>query len=271
MKNLLYAIAIFGVFWFVTTNFGIIASLVLALLLIACIIWNKRVMITTYLASQAYFVKGDREKAYNRYQSAYKSGYMTPDGKISFAAFCLYTGKYEKCRRLLTSVVNSSIASAECRTNAKHYLAILTWKEGDLDEAIAQMEVVHKESTSTGTYGTLGAFYVEKAKRDGCFHTYLDFMLEAYDYNDIDKTICDNLGELYLYLGEYIKAEEMYIKLFKTAQTSPVPYFHYGQVLKNLGKTEEAKANFEKALTCNFARALTVSRDMIKDELENLQ
>lgn len=271
MKSLLYVIAVFAAFWFVSVNFGLIASLALALVLIACILWNKRITLITYFASQAYFVKGDKEKAYNLYQSAYKSGLMTPGGKVSFGAFCLYTGNFDRCRRLLTSVVNSSRSAATDRANAQHYLAILTWREGDLDGAIDQMKTVHKENTSTGTYGTLGAFYVEKSKRDGCYHTYLDFLLEAYDYNDTDKTICDNLGEIYLYLGEYIKAEEMYIKLFKTAQTSPVPHFHYALVQKNLGKTQEAKANLEKALACNFARSLTVSRDMVKEELEKLK
>ena len=66
------------------------------------------------------------------------------------------------------------------------------------------------------------------------------------------------------------KKEELYVELFKNPQISPVPHFHYGLVLKNLGKTEEAKAMLEKALACNFARSLTVSRDMIKAELENL-
>lgn len=269
MKTLLYAAGIFAVFYFVAM-YNIFLAMILAVAVVAVILWNKRVVINTYLASQAYFVKGDREKAYRKYQSAYDSGLMTPSGKLSFAAFCLYTGRLERCRRLLTMVMNSSQSTTTDVTNAQHYLAILTWKEGDLDEAISMMEAVHKDYASTGTYGTLGAFYVEKAKREGCYHTYLDFMLEAYDYNNTDKTICDNLGELYIYLGEYVKAEELYIALFKTPQTSPVPHFHYALVLKNLGRTDEAKTMLEKALACNFARSLTVSRDMVKEELENI-
>ena len=271
MKSLLITVAIFAAFWFLAPVLGFFGVLALSLLLIAFLVWNKRAVILTHLASQAYFVKGDREKALQRYQSAYNTGIMTPSCKISYAAFCLYTDKLEKSRRLLETVVNSSFASESDRVNATHYLAILEWKEENLDEAIAIMKEVHDKYPSTGTYGTLGAFYVEKAKRDGDYHAQLDFMLEAYDYNSTDKTICDNLGELYLYLGEYVKAEELYISLLKTIQISPVPYYHYALVQKNLGKTEEAKANLEKALTCNFARSLTVSRDMVNEELEKLQ
>ncbi len=270
MKTLLYSLAIVLVLFFVATKFGPIPCILLALALIGFILWNKRIVLKTYLASQAYFIKGDKEKAYRLYQSAYNSGMMSQGGKISFAGFCLYTGKLDKCDMLLNSVINSSLSTDTDRSNARHYLAILTWKSGDLDGAIELMEEVHKETRSTGTYGSLGAFYIEKSKRDSCYHTYLDFMLEAYDYNDTDKTISDNLGELYLLLGEYVKAEEIYTKLFKIAQTSPVPHYHYALVLKNLGKTDEAKEYLEKALTCNFARTLTVSRDIIKEELESL-
>ncbi len=270
MKGLLYIIGIFALFYFVTPIVGIIGSVIIAVLLIAVLLWSRRASILTQLASQAYFVRGDEEKALKNYKAAYKTGIMTSNCKVSFAAFCLYTDRFESCRKLLEQVSNSMRSTPVDVANAKHYLAILEWKEGNLDEAISLMEEVHKDYPSTGTYGSLGAFYIEKAKKEDSYSDYLEFMLEAYDYNDSDKTIVDNLGELYLHSKDYAKAEEVYEKLLIAPQISPVPYYNYALVLKELGKKDEAKENLEKALTCSFARSLTVSKEDVEKELNNL-
>ena len=270
MKSLLYIVAIFALFYFVTHFIGIVGSIIVALLIVAAILWSKRYNIKINLAYQAYFVRGDEEKANEIYKSVYKSGMMSPSAKVTYAAFCLYTERFKKCRLLLEEVINSSRSAEADRANAQHYLAILEWKEGNLDEAVSLMEIVHKEYPSSGTYGSLGAFYIEKAKRDDCFEDYLEFMLEAYDYNDSDKTISDNLGELYLRTKEYEKASEVYEKLLVANQTSPVPYFNYALVLKELGKKDEAKETLEKALTKDFTRSLTVSREDVEAELAKL-
>ena len=96
-------------------------------------------------------------------------------------------------------------------------------------------------------------------------------MLEAYEYNDSDKTIADNLGELYYIMGEYEKAEEVYQKLMELTFYTPMPYFNYGKVLKSLGKTEEAERMLKKALECRFTSVMTVSREDVERELKNIK
>lgn len=269
MKKLLYTVLLVAGFWYIS-KFSIVLAIIAGLALMAFILWNRRAAILTQMANQAYFVRGDEEKALNNYKAAYKTGIMSSDCKISFAAFCLYTERFETCRRLLDQVAVSTRSTENDVVNAKHYLAILEWKEGNLDEAVAMMEEVYKDFPSTGTYGSLGALYLEKAKRDDCFDGYLEFMLEAYDYNESDKTIADNLGELYLHTKEFEKAEEVYKKLLTANQISPVPYYNYALVLKSLGKADEAKENLEKALTCSFTRSLTVSKEMVEEKLKEL-
>ncbi len=266
----LFAVAIFAAFLYASKYLGSVITTIIAVVLIAFLLWNRRALILTQLASQAYFVKGDKDSAYKKYQAAYDTGLMTSNCKVSFAAFCLYTEKFDRCRRLLNEVINSSRSLDADRANARHYMAILTWKEGDLDEAITLMEEVHKDFPSTGTYGSLGAFYLEKAKKNQVFDEYLDFMLEAYDYNESDKTIVDNLGELYLNLGKYEEAKEVYEKLLVQNQISPVPYYNFGRVLKALGETDRAKEVFEKALGCTFTRSLIVTKEDVEKEIANL-
>ena len=270
MKKLFYAIAVFLVLYVVSNAFGFLAAFGIVAAFVACLCYVKRAVLMTQSANQHYFGKGDVEKAKKLYEKAYKTGDMTPECKLAYSSFCLRENLFEKGKRLLTEIINSKSTDEKNKLNAKHNLAVLIWKEGSLDEAIEILEDVHKKMFATNTYGTLGVLYIDRAKRDNNFEAELPFMLEAYDYNDSDKTIADNLGELYLLMGEYEKASEVYATLLKSAQTSPMPYYNYGLVLKNMGDIDGARENFEKALDCRFTSVITVSREMVEEELNNL-
>ena len=269
-KSLIYTVLAFLAFWIINRMYGMLAALGLLVIIIVALIWKRRASILTQLAAQAYYVKGNAEKGEKLYQMAYKTGLMTPDCKISYSSFCLRENKFEKGRRLLNEIINSSRTTQADKLNAKHNLSVLIWKEGNLDEAISILELVHKEIPATNTYGTLGVLYLERAKRDNAYGEVLDFMLEAYDYNESDKTIADNLGELYMHMGEFEKSKEIYSILLENEMITPMPYYNYGLVLKALGDTDGAKANFEKALTCRFTSVMTVTREMVQQENDSL-
>lgn len=270
MKSLAYTIGLFISFLLVKRVFGFLAALAMLLIVALVVVWSRRALLLTHFATQKYYVNGDVEKGEKLFQKAYKTGLMTPACKISYSSFCLRENRFDKGRRLLNEVINSSRSSATDKINAKHNLSVLTWKEGNLDEAIEILKEVHTNTPATNTYGTLGVLYLEKAKKDGLYADALDFMLEAYDYNDEDKTIADNLGELYLLMGEYEKSKEVYSQLLTRTMTTPMPYYNYGLVLKKLGDTEGARKNFEKALECRFTSVLTVTKEMVQSELDSL-
>ena len=250
--------------------FGMLCLLGFLTLYFIYLCWKRRATILTQLASQSYFIKGNAQKGEKFYEMAYKTGAMNADCKIAYSSFCLRENNFQKGRELLREVVNSPDTSDEDKVNARHNLAVLIWKEGNLDKALSILESVHKERPATNTYGTLGVLYLEKVKQSKNYADVLEFMLEAYDYNDYDKTIADNLGELYLLMGEYEKAKEVYSKLLEQNLFTPMPYYNYGLVLKETGDTEGAKENFEKALNCRFTSVITVTREMIQEELDSL-
>ncbi len=256
--------------WLVGKMFGTACLLCLLLIALIYILWKRRAVILTQVASQSYFIKGDAQKGKKFYEKAYKTGAMTPDSKIAYSSFCLRENDFEKGRSLLNEVIDSQRTTAEDKVNARHNLAVLVWKEGNLDEALKILEAVHKERPATNTFGTLGVLYLEKVKQTKNYADVLDFMLEAYDYNDYDKTIADNLGELYLLMGEYEKAKEVYEKLLEQNLFTPMPYYNYGLVLKEMGDTEGARESFEKALNCRFTSVITVTKEMVESELDSL-
>ena len=256
--------------WVVGKVLGMVYLLGLLLLALIYVLWRKRATILTQIASQNYFIKGNAEKGKKFYEMAYRTGAMNPDCKIAYSSFCLRENNFEKGRSLLNEVIDSRTTTDEDKVNARHNLAVLIWKEGNLDEALEILKAVHKERPATNTFGTLGVLYLEKVKQTKNYGDVLDFMLEAYDYNDYDKTIADNLGELYLLMGEYEKAKDVYHKLLEQTLFTPMPYYNYGLVLRNLGDTEGARENFEKALNCRFTSVITVTREMVEKELDAL-
>ena len=270
MTKILYAVALFLILYVVNNAFGLLAASALVVAIVAVICYMKRATLMTQSANQHYFIKGNVEKAKKLYEKAYKTGEMKPECKLAYSAFCLRENLFEKGKRLLTEVMNSKKSSEKNKMDAKHNLGVLVWKEGNLDEAIEILEDVHKKMFATNTYGTLGVLYLERAKRDGDYEKELPFMLEAYDYNESDKTIADNLGELYFHMGEYEKADEVYKVLLRTDQLSPMPYYNYGLVLKQMGDIEGAREKFEKALECRFSSVIIISREMVEEELSKL-
>lgn len=270
MKSLIWIAGFVLAFIYINGNFGFLAAGGFALLCLGVLIYIRRAALLTRLATQAYYIKSDAKKAEKFFEMAYKTGEMHASSKIAYSSFCLRENKYQKGKKLLTEVINSRFSTTDEKLGAKHNMAILLWREGNIDEAIEMLEIVHKQLPATNTYGSLGVLYLEKFKENGDSETALNFMLEAYDYNDSDKTIADNLGELYYMMGEYEKAEEVYKKLMELTFYTPMPHYNYGRVLKALGKPKEAKASFEKALDSRFSSVMTISREDVLNELESL-
>ena len=213
MNKVLKYVLIAAAIYFAAKLAGFFWSAVILLAICIFIVYNRRAVIMTRMAMRAYY-GGDVKKGEKWFEKAYKTGEMTPECKIAYSSFCLRENKFERGKKLLNNVINSRYSSAEDKLGAKHNLAVLIWREGDLDGAIELMEQVHKQMPATATYGTLGVLYLERAKKTDA-QAALEFMLEAYDYNCDDKTIADNLGELYLILGENEKAKEVYDKLME--------------------------------------------------------
>ena len=254
---------------FINKSMGAFAASIAVVLLVAFILWNRRVIITTQRASNAYFIKHNVQKAAALYEKAYKSGEMPSDCKVNYSSFCIREGDIQKAKRLLTEVINSRFSTDADKINAKHNMAVVLWREGDLTEAINMIDEVHNNAKSTNTYGTYGVLLLERAKKEAG-EDILPFMLEAYEYNEDDKTIADNLGELYYIKGEHEKAVQIYERLVKKPLDTPVPFYNYARVLKSLDKKEEAAQMLKTALGKTFTKVIAITPQDVETELKSL-
>ena len=152
---------------------------------------------------------------------------------------------------------------------AKTNLATAYWLQGQKDEAQCLLEGLFGEFKNTMLYGNLGYFTLLL----GDLEAALVINKDAYDYNDNDLTIMDNLAQNYYLLGRMKEAEEMYVKVIAKEPKHAESYY-YLQTLQKLGKVDEAREQIGKALERKLALVTPLTREDIEQasvELNQVQ
>ncbi len=232
-----------------------LAAYILALVIL------KREKFYTIIGAYNY-TRNNIDKAYKWYRRAYNDGKGKPRNVVIYGYLMLKSGKPDEAESIIKNLLQRDIPK-EDRLFAKSNLALAIWKKGDLDGAVEILENVFKEYKTSIIYGSLGFLLILK----GDLEKALAFNLEAYDYNNSNAVIQDNLGQTYYLRGEIEKAEEIYGKLIPANPSIPEAYYNYGLVLMNKGKKTEAADNFRKALDYRFTYLSTISEEDVRQKI----
>lgn len=212
------------------------------------------------------YMRGEMEKAFKWMERAYKNPRSSVASKISYGYLLLKTGHLDKAEKVFNSMPYSQL-KPDAKMLLKSNKALVHWKKGEIDEAVELLEEVNEKYKNTTNYGSLGYMYIVKGDLDKA----LQFNLEAYDYNDTDNIIQDNLGQTYYVCKEYEKSAEIYEKLIKTDPAFPEPYYYYGNVLVELGKVQEGLETLKKALKYNFSYLSSVTKEEVENRINELE
>lgn len=202
--------------------------------------------------AKRHYARRDYEKSLRIFSIADKIGNMNVQNKLLYGYVLLRVGRVEDAMVQLRVLLPLTKAQSPQRYQIKNLLGLCMWKQGNLADAIEEMEeIVADGYKNTQIYQNLGILYnlsndLEKA---------LAFNKEAYEYNSDDHIIIDNLADCYAIRGEYEQAAEIYENLMKEEPEPRFPeaYYGYGKVLIALGKREEGVAMIEKSLTKPFS------------------
>lgn len=229
---------------------------------IAFSLYNGRAGIYAWKGSQSY-AKGDMDAALSWMARASGSGKAKPQVKISYAYLLLKMGKLEEADKELTALLASPV-DEDSKMLAKANYALVLWKRNKLDEAVELLEKVMESYRNSTIYGSLGYMLIQQGDLDKA----LAFNLEAFEYNNANNVILDNLGQTHYLRGEYDKAEELYTRLIPQNPPFPEAYYNYGLVLMKKERYAEAAEAFEKALKYKLTLLSTVTREQIEEQLE---
>ncbi|TDF98811.1 tetratricopeptide repeat protein [Paenibacillus piri] len=216
-----------------------------------------------YFAFQANvrYNKKDLRAAADYYGRAYKTN-RNPGMAVSQAFVLLKLGENEAAESLLEQVMQRKL-SRSSEINAKINYSIALWKRGKRAEAIGLMEAIVPNFKNSVVYGNLGLFYLMSNDLDKA----LAHNLEAYDYNDTDNTILDNLALNYYLLGRYEEAKEIYDKLMEQNPTFAEAYYYYAMTLAQLDEQDAAVKALEQGLSYEPSMITDVTKAMLEAKL----
>ena len=211
--------------------------------------------------------RGDNIGAVKAFAFADKIGNMHLNNKIAYGYLLLRTGDINAANKVLTIVsMQAPVKKKTIKLRAKSMLALVMWKRGDLDDAIETLEKVFAEYKSVIIYQSLGLMYLHKGEPNRA----LEFALEAYDYDDGNTIIIDNLAEAYVLNGNLEKAKEMYEKLFEMNPHFPEAYFGYGKLLIELGEREKGLELVKQSLDKPFTFLSSITREQVENYLMSI-
>lgn len=246
-------------------SLNIFAGLLALAVIILTAAFLSRAYLFALLGSRAY-TSGHTSKALNFYKRAYSTRRCKPVVVISYAYLLLKAGKTEDAGKILNTLANSGL-NLDDKMNAKSNLALVAWKKGNIDEALEILEEVYKTYKNTTVYGSLGYMLILK----GDLERALAFNLEAYEYNNNNNVIQDNLGQTYFLRGEYDKAEEIYASLMSTNPGVPGINYNYGLLLASTGRHEKALEYMKKALSLDINPLSGVTEEEIRNKIQQLE
>lgn len=226
------------------------------LVFIVIMLIKKRGDLVANLGDMQY-QKRDYPKALHFYRLAEKVGPLSLKHRMLLGYVYLRCGRVEeagKYLRLCLAAIprNGAPKNVLPRNEIRNLLALVSWKEGNMEDGIDILESLLEEGyRTTVVYQNLGIFYNLKEDRGKA----LQFALEAYDYNADDPIIVDNLAEAYAQSGDNEKALEVYEELIRQEPEPRFPeaYYGYGETLIRVGRREEGLAMLQKALTKPFS------------------
>ncbi|MBE7037913.1 MAG: hypothetical protein E7404_03320 [Ruminococcaceae bacterium] len=267
LLTLLYALFFFVVILRcakINIGLGILAAVIIFLV----VIFLKRATLYS-LAAQLTFNK-DKQKAFDYFEKAYKTKKMKPQVALFYSYLLLRDAKCEEADKKIDEILKNQktqLTETDIK-NAHLNKALIRWKTGDLKGAIEKAQALYDDNfKTTALYGVLGYWYI----LDNNYEKALQINKEAYDYNDSDLIICDNLAQNYYLLGDVGKAFEIYQNIMEKEPTFIEAYYNFACVLNKKGEKEKAIENLEKALEIDEKFLSCVTHNEVKKLLDELR
>jgi len=201
---------------------------------------------------------------------AYKTHKLNPSYQLIFAYIVLRYGELEEAENIIAkaTVIGKHALKEEEFKAVKLNRALITWKRGDLSQAIVQLEELYADGYSTaGLFGSLGSFYILNKEYDKA----IELSEKGLQINPSDLVTLDNMGQAYIGLGRLDEAMDVYKKLIPQKPGFLEAYYNYGSILEKKDMLQEAKYNYETALTFDEKFLSTITHDEVCEAIERIQ
>lgn len=216
------------------------------------------------------YKKGKFKEACEKYKKAYKTKRLSADMEIYCGYIFLKEGDKALCEEVFDRVAKRKLSERQ-QNSLDTNKALLLWKKGQVDEAVALLESVWEKEKTVTVAGSLGAIMLVGADTNEKLKKALAFCEETNEIFTYERTILANLGEAYYRIGDNESALKVFGELMDCGTVSPAPYYYYALALLKADKCDEAREMLNKSLRQRFSALSTVSRKTVKEKLEEME
>lgn len=182
--------------------------------------------------------------------------------KVTYTRILLKTGDNDEAEKVLDNILRYSGIKPADKNLAKQQRCMVYYRQNRLDEAYDDATEIFEEGYKNSLmYGMIGFF---KLLRNDPIDETLDFCLEAYDYDDENRDILDNLSICYYRKGDYEKADEISKRVMELNPKFVEAYYHGAQIALKCGDFKYAKECIDKIPSCTRSEMTTVSEEEIE-------
>lgn len=200
------------------------------------------------------------DKALALYEEAYAQGCREPNIVMAYGVLLMRFNQCEKSRDLFLSCEHMRGMDAKTKRQLRLNYSVCQWRLGNLDKAIELMQDAARNGKTAMIYTTLGYFLIEKGIQTGDFAEAIAFNQEAYEYDEDDAGVLDNLGQLNYAMGKPEEAYEYFSRAYRAKPTQVTTLYYIAKMNHEKGDDEKARAFIAKALDGNFSALCSVSR-----------
>ena len=214
------------------------------------------------------------QAALKLYGEAVRQGNTAPNIMQAYTLLLMREDEYERARELMERMSRSKGLSDAEWVQLRLQYSIYLWHTGQLDRAIETIQRAAAKGMSGSIYGTLGMYWVDKARQTGEFGPALEFNRQAMDYDDEDAATLDNMAQLYEAMADAegmpeqaeayrAKALGYYKKALAQKPRQITSIYYLARMLHENGDDEGARKLLSVRDTLYISAICPVTREMI--------
>lgn len=209
---------------------------------------------------QQAFAEGDYENAKLYSEKVYKR--MNFNQRVSYAYMLIRMGEYDRGLEILDAYISLRNLDPKDKNTAKRQRCLAYYKLGRYKEALREALEVRDAGYTTNTlYGLIGMLMLV-LNRDLDETTKL--CEEAYDYDEDDRDIQDNVSICYYLQGDYDMAKEINGYVREENPEFIEGYYHGAQIAIKRGEYKEARELLDKISSCKRTEMTTVTVEAVE-------
>ncbi len=214
-----------------------------------------------------YMIKGNRENAEKYLSSAYELGSEKPAYLVAYGALLMQNGEYEKCMGVFDKALENSYNKPGFIPSIQSSIITCKYKLGNIEDALKDAEELWGDVKNGITYVLYGYLLMKSGRIDEA----LKINLEAFEYDEDDVAICDNLAQTYYNLNDKENAKKYFEKAVSIKYNMVDSCYFLAEIMTEEGNFQRAYELLDDIKDMPLNALSSVTKEDIMDAYEKAE